>query len=401
MLVEMSNYLKGSVRISVEGAAIERFLNLCAVKKADFWDIKRIDDSKIEATVSVTAFFIIGRWAARSMCTVKVIKKQGFPFVGRALTRRFFLWGGALLCVAIIWALSGFVWTIEIIGRENLSERAVLEILAQNGLQTGTALGAVDSDEIKNKVLSASDNISWLAVNLQGTHARVEIEEKMQTPEGIASDMPCDIISQYDGVIERLRVTEGRAVAEVGQTVQSGDRLASGTLADTHGRVWYVHAQAQADLRVWSEQQIVMLSEYILPIETGNSKTTYSFVIGNMRFDAHSVEKSPYEWYYKTVERNYLSLHEDFRLPIAIIKETWVECTPSYVSVEEQAASEHLYTRALEMFALTLPQAQLQNDSFETELRQGLLTASLSTEYLITAGQKAPLAEESYDRTND
>ena len=42
MILGIINYIRGSVRIEIQGAAIERFLNLCAQNQIDFWDVRRI-----------------------------------------------------------------------------------------------------------------------------------------------------------------------------------------------------------------------------------------------------------------------------------------------------------------------------------------------------------------------
>ena len=42
MLLGLINYVRGWVRVEIRGAAIERFLNLCAQTEIAFWDVRRL-----------------------------------------------------------------------------------------------------------------------------------------------------------------------------------------------------------------------------------------------------------------------------------------------------------------------------------------------------------------------
>ncbi len=401
MLIELSNFLKGSVRVRVTGAATERFLNLCAANNASFWNVYRTSPNTIEVSVSIPSFFIISRHASRSMCRLKVISKKGLPFAGRKIARRVFLWGGALLCAFLIWVLCGFVWTIEIIGCEQMTQYEVLSLLKEQGLHTGVSTRSLSSTEIKNNILTASNKIAWLAVNISGTHAVVENKERLQSADIIQDDTPCDVISDISGVVEALRVTVGRNIAQIGQTVQKGDRLASGTLASTQGDVWYVHAVAKADLRVWRTDKRIMQKNFDCLTETGNTKVNWALVLGNKRFDLNFIENEPFECYYKIVERNNITLKNDFRFPLTIIKETWVQCTVASVPVDQNEAERLLQQRMLSSFRSTFPDVRLDSSQFSVVDEGGILMGILKTEFVQTTGIAAPLMEETYDRTND
>ena len=50
---KMTNFLRGSVRIRLNGAFPERFLNLCGTENFPFWDIERETPHTIFVTIPV------------------------------------------------------------------------------------------------------------------------------------------------------------------------------------------------------------------------------------------------------------------------------------------------------------------------------------------------------------
>ena len=87
MILGIINYVRGSVRIEIQGAAIERFLNLCAQNQIDFWDVRRIAPDLAQATVRISGFRQLRRFTRRAMCSVRIVGKRGVPFqaqIGRA-----------------------------------------------------------------------------------------------------------------------------------------------------------------------------------------------------------------------------------------------------------------------------------------------------------------------------
>ena len=55
MLKKFYNHLRGSLQIDIYGAAIERFLNICAIHGISFWDVRCVDAAHFTAWVSVLA----------------------------------------------------------------------------------------------------------------------------------------------------------------------------------------------------------------------------------------------------------------------------------------------------------------------------------------------------------
>ncbi len=137
MLLGLINYVRGNVRVEIQGAAIERFLNLCAQNQIAFWDVRRVAPDRVQATVRISGFRQLRHFTRRMMCHVHIIGKQGVPFQAHKLMPRVALWGGALAAVALLCAASQFVWTIDISNCDHTLQAEALRLTEEAGLRPG------------------------------------------------------------------------------------------------------------------------------------------------------------------------------------------------------------------------------------------------------------------------
>ena len=182
MILGMVHFVRGWVRLKITSPGMERFLNLCAARNIDFWNVRRVSEETILATVSIRGFFELRPFARRTMSKIRVIKKQGAPFLLHRYSRRWGLWVGALLCIAAVWMATGFLWTIDVTGCKKISEAELRAQLSNYGLKPGAALNSIKPDRIKIDIMSARDDLSFFAVNLKGTKAEVIVSERGKRP---------------------------------------------------------------------------------------------------------------------------------------------------------------------------------------------------------------------------
>lgn len=95
-----------------------------------------------------------------------------------------------------IFALSNFVWNIEIVGNEQISEQELIEELNKNGLKQGTLKMKINSKKVIEKMRLENEKISWIGIDLKGTNAKVTISEAVEKPEIIDENEYCDIIAK-------------------------------------------------------------------------------------------------------------------------------------------------------------------------------------------------------------
>ena len=219
------NYLRGTVQIEITGGWPERFLSSCAKSGISLWKTDPKAPDRFTAWVSVVDYFRLKVHAKRTMTQVRIRKKYGFPFVVHGWMRKKVLWFTAMVCVLGIWYLSGFIWTISITGCEQVSQREVLDLLEEHGLRFGANVRSIDGDLLRNDVLQDTDKLSYLVVNVQGTHAEVRVTERTPVPDFATLEAPCDVVADGTGIIQALRVMQGTALVKVGDAIAEGERI--------------------------------------------------------------------------------------------------------------------------------------------------------------------------------
>ena len=75
--MQIHNFFRGSLQVDIRGAAIERFLNLCAIHGVAFWDIQVLDADHFAAWVSAGGYFALRPYARKTGCRVRVSRKKG------------------------------------------------------------------------------------------------------------------------------------------------------------------------------------------------------------------------------------------------------------------------------------------------------------------------------------
>jgi similar to stage IV sporulation protein len=382
----LGRFARGQVRVRVVGADVERLMTRCARAGAVFWDVNRSDVDTLTLATGVEGYFLLRRHARRAMCRVRVTGKSGLPFIFQRLSRRWGLIAGGLLAVAIAVFLSGFIWTIHIDGLTAMPQRELLTMLREAGLAPGTARAGFDGPTVENQVLLKSDKLSFLAINLEGTHAHVVAREAGENPLKLPDETPCDVVSDKAGVVAALRVRQGTAKTRVGETLMPGDVIAGGQMISKLGAVWQVHADAEADLRVWRTLTATIPAAAESAAPTGNQITRRAIVIGTRRINLYMIESAPFPCYDKQVEVSPLTLGDDFRLPLALVTETYTETEAEAAPLSRLEAADLLERALRARLALLAPDAQILSAAFELSEISGALVGTLKTETLEIAG---------------
>ncbi len=168
--------------------------------------------------------------------TYRVVERSG----GRArLTQvlsRAGLAAGAAVVIALHALFGGNVWRIEIDGNERLSDKAVLEMLAQSGVRKGVK-GDFDFSALESAMRSF-DDISECSVSMRGSTLKVSVIERSLIGEPVA-DGRADIVSRYDARVTRVVCERGTPLVGTGDVIAAGSTLIEGasytTLGDDYG----------------------------------------------------------------------------------------------------------------------------------------------------------------------
>jgi len=387
MLVRILTFFRGYVSLIVQGHFIERFINVCTRRNIYLWDIKKTEPARARMKMSLRGFRMVRPIAHKTHTHVRIQKRHGFPIIMRRYRKRRFFVAGLVLVVVLTIVMSQFVWTIELVGNENVPAEEILMTLEEFGLKEGAFRGSLDQDALKNKALYRMDTLSWLWVELKGCKAIVRVKEKTPAPYMVPRDEPCDIIAAKTAVIKVVNAKTGYAAVLPGETVEQGQLLISGTIESELSPTRYVHSTGEVLARTWYEKTAEYPPVRSFRVPSDNQIQRHSLKLFGLNIDLFSGGGSPYEDYEVSTSKNELSVGEHF-LGIAWQSDTYREYifTPGYVSL-----AQNLALAELELYAQIArelePGAQIAAKSLKyTTAEDGAITVTLTMEFVEQIG---------------
>lgn len=295
LLIKLMNFFKGYVNIVLDGYFTERFINICIRRNILIWDIKRLGANRINAKVSINGFKELRPIAKKTKTHVTVIGRYGFPFVSHKYRKRRFALIGVIFCVCLLWYFSTHIMGIDISGNERIQKEDILNELRGFGLSLGTPVSKIDERLIQNQMTTRFDDIAWIGVNIRGSRAYIEIKERITNGEILDKSIPCSIVAEKSGIIEKIYVREGQTVVKLGDFVEEGDLLASGIMDSSRDGVRYVHSYGEVYAKTWYTETGEYPLEYEVREDTGNSKTRYGIEFLGFNLKLFSNNRQPFE----------------------------------------------------------------------------------------------------------
>ncbi len=226
--------LCGWVRFETDGDAAGRLLALAAREGVALWNTRREGDV-FSACCRATAYPRLRPVARRVGRRLHVTERHGAAFFFRRYRARIGLPLGAAVFLAVLVFLSGRIWAIDIRGLQYADEAKLRALLAEHGVTVGASKRGVDSEAIRLDALTRLTDVSWVAVNLDGCVAEVELREMNphETPDEPTA--PSNLVAARDGVVVAVEITGGTSLVQVGDAVAAGSLLAGGVTSNEAG----------------------------------------------------------------------------------------------------------------------------------------------------------------------
>ena len=323
MIQFILRYLRGYVRIRVEGDSTERFLNLCSYHGIMIRGLTPCYAS-YEMFLSVEDFRRLRPIIRKTHAKVTLLRRYGLPFLMFRNRKRILFLPGFVLCLILLTGYSSFIWDIHFEGNETHTDAMLLEFLNENGVAPAMPKSRVDCSQIGKDIRKAYNDIVWVSVSVEGSRLCVQVKENedYDTREEEEGGQPRDIIAAADGVITEIVTRSGVPLVHIGDTVKKGDILVCGrveVLNDAKEVTGYRYCQADAE--VYADTQI----PYENTIQTTYAKKQYSkkeqrilyyLKSGDWQFSLGSIKHSFSKWETYTWEER-IKWGESFYLPFA------------------------------------------------------------------------------------
>ncbi len=396
MYKRIVNYLQGSDLIQIECACPERVLNLCSAAGVPFWDLRW--QSEILLTMRLPRRYrgAMDDIGERTGATVVTLRRRGVPVLWGRLKRRYVL----AAALAVFWlALFGgnlFIWEFRVYGNETVPTETILQALDRCGVRVGTAALRVDQENIRNHVLLEVKDLSWLAVNVKGCVAYVQVVERKRPPEQVEEGIVSNVVARRDGVVTQVRALGGRAQVQEGETVVAGQLLISGVVEQFNGKIWMTHGMGTVEARTWYELRAAIPLTKQERSGGGEKKRALRLDFGKKQIKIWGRGSMTGPECDKIIRYDPLTLPGGLRLPVTLVtEETTVYETETVTRTAEEARQEGEAQLTAYLQQLLGEDGSITDTRFETEQQGQWLLVTMQAECREQIGREVPVERES------
>lgn len=332
------NYAVGYAEIKVTGASPEAVLNRCAEECIPFWCVDCKDIFTMVFRTGLKDAENICTFADRCYCDIEITSRRGFPISAKRIKNHRVLWALPALLCAILIVASLFVWKIEVIGNETVSETEIMNALAESGVYIGSFWPKYEADMIRSRVLLSMPELKWIGVSIFGSRVVIQVREATEIPELFDGDTPARIVAAESGIIERLDALRGKALMKDGDTAVIGDTIIDGiVLSDREGQTRIVHAKGSVFARTWYEISAIMPISFEEKVYSGKTVHQFAVICGEKRINFFGSSRIIDGGCDIIVKEYNLGIKGLFSTPVTIVSETarYYDIVPSYYSQAE------------------------------------------------------------------
>ena len=233
--IKLYNFIFGYVILKINGDKPEKFINMLMTMRIKFWDIEKPPNLSNELRLKIASRYasskeILGKMAEKSNTQCEIIHENGIKYFLINHKYRLGIYVGVLIGAAIVYTSTFFIWEVKITNSDYPNEEEIIQILEQFGCKNGAYIPKLNVTEIQNRVILANNKILWIAINIKGTVANIEIRRREEPVKIIDKDTPTNIIASKTGKIISIEAYDGTKTAVQGDTVEKGDLLISGAI---------------------------------------------------------------------------------------------------------------------------------------------------------------------------
>lgn len=395
MYRQIVHFLQGQVLVRIECGCPERMLNLCGARGIPFWELTW--ESPVCLTLRAVGRDLprLRQAAEDAGGSLHLCRSGGVPVFWRRLRRRYVLLAGAVLALVLMFGGNLVIWDFQVSGNDTVPTETILRALEDYGITVGSPGLHIDQETMRNHVLLALPEVSWLAVNVRGCVARVQVVERVRGQD-MVEDGPANVVARRPGLVTRVEALGGQAAVVPGDTVTQGQLLISGAVDLDNGGLRWQHGMGRVWARTWYEltaQVPLTVRQRGVPL---SSRTRYALDIGKKRIKLYGKGSTLGGDCDKITQYRPVCLPWGLRLPITVAAETVTAYGPSTdvprSAGEARQEGEALLRRQLE--ELLGDTGTAENVRIDAVEQGSWLLVTLRAECLEEIGREVPLTKE-------
>lgn len=333
-------FLRGRVRIKVNGLGTERFFNICKNNGLKIYNL-RFKDNEAYAAMSIQDFRKIRPFRRAAGVHVGIAERFGMPFWVYSNRNRQFFVCGIILFFGINFLMSRYLWRIEVEGNSYYSAKTIIEFVESLDISYGTKTSDISCYYIETALRREFDKITWVSADIDGSRLMINIQENEDTQFTYGEEEACDIVAAKDGIVSSIITRSGTPIVKAGDAVKAGDVLVTSKVDSVNESgesfgVKYIAADADIIIETEYYYNDYLNRSYEKKTYTGREKKHQGVKIGNKMIN-YNIGKCDYDNYDVIVSYETVEPYDNFTLPVtyAFLCYREYEMIPSEYTDEE------------------------------------------------------------------
>lgn len=242
----------------------------------------------------------------------------------KSIHHRLVLIIGIFLLFVLSCYIPGRIYFIEVDGNVRVSTERILNILEVSGVDFGSNGSSLNSDRLKNQLLSEIDLLKWAGIKVSGCVLRVSVEEKdfIEQPQVVSP--VSNIIASRDGIIISNTTLKGTALCKPGDAVIAGQILISG-YTDCGTYISATQASGEVTAKTSHKVECYTLKEVDRRTQKTTAKNRYALRLGKKVIKFYKDSGIPNASCVKIQKEKSVCLPGNFVLPVTWITESYTD----------------------------------------------------------------------------
>lgn len=333
--------MMGCVRAEITAADLNAALDALSGQGLEIREITPVDELTAQLTLSRRDYRQLGAICAKRGDGLRLIRRKGLYWAGKALMRRpVLLLGMLLLLISALW-IPRKVFFLRVEGNITIPTRLILEEAQKCGIGFGANRREVRSERVKNALVEAVPGLQWAGVNTQGCVAVIQVRERSAEPKNSQTPEFGHIVAVRDGIITECTATRGSLLCAPGQAVTEGEVLISG-YTDCGLTIRAELAEGEVYALTRRELTVTIPPERQLRTEKEEEGKKIDLLIGKKRINLWKDSGIWDSTCDRMYEEYYITLPGGFVLPMAVTVERYTRWKSVEETIPEEEAAELL-----------------------------------------------------------
>lgn len=276
-------YKKGIITLEIQSMMPEKFINLLWRNGVVVKNVRKISITTMYLDVNLQDFQLVDEIAKKTQTKMKIIDRRGLTFFLMRAKRRIALVGGIAIFAGMLYFLSTYIWSIDIITDHNLTPYEVRQQLAAFGIKPGISKKDINVYQLEEKMFKSNDDIMWFKARIEGSRLKITALERQNPPKIVPDNTPRNLVAKKDGEVIRVYTTAGTAVVKKGDIIKSGQIVVKGEQGK-EGSTYLVPAKGDVIAKTFYEETKTVPLKGSKRIRTGNKIENYYIEVKGKKF---------------------------------------------------------------------------------------------------------------------